>query len=169
MDDDLHVMPKLSASVNISLARPLHCLEIFPTWFWPSAESTLQVQKNPSLIDIQNNIPTSNHACHDDYIQCAYLSCWYKIYTPNPYPQTGPKTRSTNWAMIFYWTGLLVGCRKISQILQDFQGQIHVKNQLISWKIHGKFQANFAEKWLVKHGNFLGKFCWKVIRFVLIL
>ena len=114
-------------------------------------------------------ITTSNHARHDDNIQCAYLSCWYKIYTPNPHPQTGPKTRSTNWAMIFYWTGLLVGCRKISQILQDFQGQIHVKNQLISWKIHGKFQANFAEKWLVKHGNFLGKFCWKVIRFVLIL
>lgn len=38
-------MPKLSASVNTSLASPLHCLEIFPTWFWPSAESTLKVQK----------------------------------------------------------------------------------------------------------------------------
>ena len=40
------MMPKLSASVNASLARPLHCLEIFPTWFWPSAVSTLQVEKH---------------------------------------------------------------------------------------------------------------------------
>ena len=36
------LIPKLSASVNISLASPDHCFVILPTEWTPSAESTLK-------------------------------------------------------------------------------------------------------------------------------
>ena len=78
---------------------------------------------------ITSNVPT----CHADT----------KFTPPTPHPQTGPKMRST------LSNDLLLdrGSRRLQKNKsQDFQGQILIKNQLISWKIHGKFQANFAEK-----------------------
>ena len=36
----LHRMPKFSASVKNSRAKPVHCLEIIPIWLLPSAEVT---------------------------------------------------------------------------------------------------------------------------------
>ena len=80
---------------------------------------------------ITSNVPT----CHADI----------KFTPPTPTHKQAPR-RGVHWAMIFYWTGLLVGCRKISQILQDFQGKIHIKNQLISWKVSGKFRWKMIGK-----------------------
>ena len=40
------VMPKLSASVNISRATPLHCLDILPTLSVPSGEVTFVDNKS---------------------------------------------------------------------------------------------------------------------------
>lgn len=40
-----NVIPKLSASVKASLAKPVHCLEIFPTWVLLSADKTLKKQQ----------------------------------------------------------------------------------------------------------------------------
>lgn len=54
----------------------------------------------------------------------------------------------------------ITGCRKKSQILQDFLRQICGKSGWIRRKF-GEFGANFAEKWLVE--NSLDIFCWKAI------
>ena len=40
---NLQVTPKLSASVNASLTKPDHCLEIFPTSVLPSADKTYKM------------------------------------------------------------------------------------------------------------------------------
>ena len=41
---NLHWIPKLSASVKYSLARPDHCLVIFPTCWLPSADRIYRVE-----------------------------------------------------------------------------------------------------------------------------
>lgn len=42
------------------------------------------------------------------------------------------------------------------------------KNGQFREKFKEIFRTNFAEKWLVKHGNFLRKFCLKAIGFAVI-
>ena len=47
---DLQVIPKVSASVNASLAKPPHCFEIRPTWLDPSKAKTFKNKKIHILV-----------------------------------------------------------------------------------------------------------------------
>ena len=84
------------------------------------------------------------------------------------------KQRNTNIAYVKFLLepGLLVGRRKKSQILRDFQGEIRGKNGRFRGNFAGIFEASFAEKRLVKNGrfheSFPSKFRLKAIGFALI-
>ena len=81
-------------------------------------------------------------------------TCIWKNLSPIPLP--GP-AQTMNSYIVVYYTGLLVGRGKKSQISRDFQGQIRGKNGRFRRTFAGIFEANFAEKRLVNNGRFRGR------------